>query len=1146
MKAKKFLVILCLLAVALLAVACGEEETTTAEPVVTTTAEATTTAATTTEATTTAATTTAAATTTKATTKATTAAATTTTVATTAAPAPVAPADPYLWNGNVATAFAGGTGTAEDPYQIANGAQLALMAETFEKGAYYILVDDIMLNDVYNFEAWGTGALRPLNPWTPIEGFNANFDGKGKTIYGLYGIPLFKTTKDATISNIGIAYADVEDALLIGTATDTNIAGITFVKDTTFVDGNKITLPENATADDIINAIVSERLITVGDNPEVWGFEALAVGALATDLYVANDKLGTAFTVTVVDDKGYIVEETDGKMALAWDANDAAAQTLVLNLTKDATAIHSWHGANEVLVYVDGSEVNNAYKFGIAIIDAEGTKWTLAADKAMSILKGYAWEDTTSTGAEVALAANFKGFVRIPLSAFVNADNAALGANISVAQIALTVENAGEGVIYIDSIRLSATDSVLAPNTLPNLAPAYGITVLQDFSDASTEVSVPDNHKENATVAIKDGKFNINWLKDSGPDGIFAVKKTITSDIKGFMIYIDATEANPKNPGNKGFDLYKEEYIGLNVTVAGKTYQIGTHGNLGNYSYIQSDNCGNWIKTYNINNNRICLPTHGYNGWMFLPIENFTEGGKATNAALTDVLAASENGLTLEKVTIYTNGNKNVPAVLKLDNFYAVTGEAADTAPVVENAPATLPNDTEYTINDNMLDVDNDEFFRLWQGSIADDKGVDGSAAIKFTSGENATANNKTTKVGIISTVAGDHLMGGMDQSGFMMWVDLSQVESADGKTVNFGIKAITHWNEDFRIDSQAAWESQGGNYWTFEISASLNKFGDEAFIYADGEDSEWETVSVSSGHNSYVLPAGFAGYIYIPFNEFSRSNSSLYDGNNGFEAGYNYFRFFEVHVGNTTNANKEFYIDNMMVVAADGFSIDAPASTEKLDKMPAKLPGDVDYNMGVHFGFESADEFNIQSGSATKFENLKFSTDRAVSGNALSFTTKDNSVRAELYCDTLSDQFVNLAGTTGILWHMDFSMTERDTANANGICASITVNGNMYRSNGGSKIGYYMIDGTNEWVETKAVNGCRMALPDGFKGWIYVPITAYGGGNTSDGNNFYNKDTGVVFDIENLDEFRIYTDGYIKDTNDYITIDELTFVRAK
>lgn len=40
-----------------------------------------------------------------------------------------------VWDGSTAAAFAGGTGTAEDPYQIANGAELAYLAssQTAEK-----------------------------------------------------------------------------------------------------------------------------------------------------------------------------------------------------------------------------------------------------------------------------------------------------------------------------------------------------------------------------------------------------------------------------------------------------------------------------------------------------------------------------------------------------------------------------------------------------------------------------------------------------------------------------------------------------------------------------------------------------------------------------------------------------------------------------------------------------------------------------------------------------------------------------------------------------------------------------------------------------------------------------------------------------
>ena len=91
-----------------------------------------------------------------------------------------------VWDGSTAAAFAGGTGTAEDPYQIANGAQLAYLASSVNSGETYtgknfVLTANIDLNGL---------------PWTPIansfsdallEGSNyrifaGNFDGNGYTI----------------------------------------------------------------------------------------------------------------------------------------------------------------------------------------------------------------------------------------------------------------------------------------------------------------------------------------------------------------------------------------------------------------------------------------------------------------------------------------------------------------------------------------------------------------------------------------------------------------------------------------------------------------------------------------------------------------------------------------------------------------------------------------------------------------------------------------------------------------------------------------------------------------------------------------------------------------------------------------------------
>ena len=91
-----------------------------------------------------------------------------------------------IWDGSIASAFAGGTGTAKNPYQIATGAQLAYLASSVNNGETYagknfVLTADIDLNK---------------RPWTPIANafsdalfggsdyriFAGNLDGQGYTV----------------------------------------------------------------------------------------------------------------------------------------------------------------------------------------------------------------------------------------------------------------------------------------------------------------------------------------------------------------------------------------------------------------------------------------------------------------------------------------------------------------------------------------------------------------------------------------------------------------------------------------------------------------------------------------------------------------------------------------------------------------------------------------------------------------------------------------------------------------------------------------------------------------------------------------------------------------------------------------------------
>lgn len=102
-----------------------------------------------------------------------------------------------VWDGSIAESFAGGTGTADDPYLIATAPQLAYLAQitnadedgSLTKEKFFKLTADIVLNrDVLKVDGSPNGT--PKNIWTPIgesaHRFFGNFDGGKHRIYGPY------------------------------------------------------------------------------------------------------------------------------------------------------------------------------------------------------------------------------------------------------------------------------------------------------------------------------------------------------------------------------------------------------------------------------------------------------------------------------------------------------------------------------------------------------------------------------------------------------------------------------------------------------------------------------------------------------------------------------------------------------------------------------------------------------------------------------------------------------------------------------------------------------------------------------------------------------------------------------------------------
>ena len=123
----------------------------------------------------------------------------------------------YCWDGTVAEAYAGGDGTAENPYQIATSEQLALLAYETNNGigsdAYYELVANI------NLQRCEGGTIQWVSIGTAANMFMGYFNGNGYNILNLNQFigdgdlqpvgGLFGYTDHAVISNVRLVQCSI-------------------------------------------------------------------------------------------------------------------------------------------------------------------------------------------------------------------------------------------------------------------------------------------------------------------------------------------------------------------------------------------------------------------------------------------------------------------------------------------------------------------------------------------------------------------------------------------------------------------------------------------------------------------------------------------------------------------------------------------------------------------------------------------------------------------------------------------------------------------------------------------------------------------------------------------------------------------------
>ena len=156
-------------------------------------------------------------------------------------PEPEEPDDGKIWNGTKAEAFENGSGTEDDPYVITRGSELLLAVTTNDKDTYYILANDIYLNDVSDIQ-WYKNENN--NEWVKTTSFSGTLDGDGHIVYGVWypedtdgkATGLVSKFKTGTIKNIGVRYSCIYATQFAGGIAGYVEAGGLNTFDSCFVD----------------------------------------------------------------------------------------------------------------------------------------------------------------------------------------------------------------------------------------------------------------------------------------------------------------------------------------------------------------------------------------------------------------------------------------------------------------------------------------------------------------------------------------------------------------------------------------------------------------------------------------------------------------------------------------------------------------------------------------------------------------------------------------------------------------------------------------------------------------------------------------------------------------------------------------------
>ena len=195
------------------------------------------------------------------------------------------------WDGNIASAFEGGSGTAADPYQITTGGQLLLIKDYYDKN--FVLAANIDLDN---------------KNWLPIPYFTGTLDGAGYTIRNLQvsrtddGQGLFaKISGNAVVKNLNIK------GVYIKAGSNDNIGALAGISEATLIENVNVILTENSLilGNDAVGGVVGAYSTLGNMNPK---FTNCHVESVSTDYTIkGNSAVGGICGYAKNENFGYTV-----------------------------------------------------------------------------------------------------------------------------------------------------------------------------------------------------------------------------------------------------------------------------------------------------------------------------------------------------------------------------------------------------------------------------------------------------------------------------------------------------------------------------------------------------------------------------------------------------------------------------------------------------------------------------------------------------------------------------------------------------------------------------------------------------------------------------------------------------------------------